>query len=243
MTFLSVDRELNYGRAQLDDLFQGFSQVRSALDVGVGTGDDLIRLHAQHPGARLMGVDFNPANLGRVSERGIEPLCVNIERERIPVDDESVDVVIANQVFEHLKEVFWCLHECCRILAPGGQLVVGVPNLASFHNRLLLLAGRQPTCIRTVGPHVRGFTKRDMLELVQSVSGGALEMQSFAGANFYPMPAVLAKPLASLLPNAAVTIFLSFREVGPYRAEFMERVKREPFETNYFVGQHIQTPA
>ena len=53
--------------------------------------------------------------------------------------------MIANQILEHTKEVFWIWHEIARVLAPQGQLILGVPNLASAHNRLLLLLGRQPT--------------------------------------------------------------------------------------------------
>lgn len=238
-----IDRELNYGRAQLDRFFASFSNVGSALDIGVGAGEDLLRLAQKHPHARLLGIDFNGGNLERVASRGIEPLRLDIEREPIPLADESTDVVIANQVFEHLKEAFWCMHECCRVLTVGGHLVFGVPNMASFHNRLLLLAGRQPTCIRVVGPHVRGFTKGGVRQLVTEVAGDSLREEAFEGANFYPLPAVLAKPAARLMPGLSASIFFSFRKVGPYRAEFVERIKREPFETNFFVGEARGEPA
>ena len=44
------------------------------------------------------------------------------------------------------------------MLRPGGVFVVAVPNLAALHNRLLLLAGRQPTTLHIGnGDHIRGF--------------------------------------------------------------------------------------
>src|SRR6058998_2525147 len=57
------------------------------------------------------------------------------------------------QVFEHLKNVWLPMSEIARVLCAGGHLVFSVPNLASLHNRALLAFGRQPTSIRTFGPH------------------------------------------------------------------------------------------
>lgn len=237
-----VDRQLNYGRAALEGFFASFPPVESALDIGVGRGDDLLALRRAHSGARLYGVDFVASNLQHAAALGIEPLELNVEHDRIPRSDASVDVVIANQVFEHLKEVFWSLHECCRVLADNGHLVIGVPNLASFHNRLLLLAGRQPTCIKTVGAHVRGFTKADVLHLVRTVSGGSLSLVGFRGANFYPFPASIAPLVAKAFPGGAVGMFFAFRKVHPYRPDFLEKLKAQPFETNFYTGEPACEP-
>ena len=77
-----------------------------------------------------------------------------------------MDVVISNQVFEHLKNVWRPMSEIGRVLREGGWLVLSVPNLASLHNRVLLALGRQPTSIRTLGPHVRGYTLGEMSRFV-----------------------------------------------------------------------------
>jgi SAM-dependent methyltransferase len=231
-----VDRQLNYGRAALDRYFARLSNVRTALDVGVGTGSDLMALKQLFPEAKLYGVDFNDASLDKVSNMGIQPIRSNIERDRLPLADEHVDVVIANQVFEHLKEIFWSLHEICRVLSVGGHVVIGVPNLASLHNRLLLMLGRQPTCIKSVGAHVRGFTKQDFLHFVHTVSGGSLQLKGFAGSNFYPLPGRLTPPFAWAFPTAAVGIFFHFQKVESYQPLFIEHLKSGPFETNFYSG-------
>jgi SAM-dependent methyltransferase len=205
-----------------------------------GSGTDILALKALHPDTTLYGVDIHEASLEAVRSRGIRGLCLNIETDRLPLDNESIDVAIANQVFEHLKEVFWALHECCRVLAVGGHLVVGVPNLASLHNRLLLLIGRQPTCIKTVGAHVRGFTKRDVMQFVDTVSGGALTLAKFAGSNFYPLPGSLAQPFASLFPNAAVGSFFLFKKIASYEPTFIEYLRTHPYETNFFAGLPVE---
>lgn len=100
-----------------------------------------------------------------------------------------------NQIFEHVKEVFWILHEVTRVLKKGGSLIVGVPNLASLHNRFLLLLGAQPTSIQNDSAHLKGFTKSDFKKLLQSGFNGGYKLEGFAGSNFYPFPPLLAKPL------------------------------------------------
>jgi predicted SAM-dependent methyltransferase len=82
-------------------------------------------------------------------------VACDIECDRFPFADETVDLVVANQILEHVNEIFWVLHECARVLRLGGILVIGVPNLASFHNRVLLAAGRQPTSLINASAHVR----------------------------------------------------------------------------------------
>jgi predicted SAM-dependent methyltransferase len=86
----------------------------------------------------------------------------DIERERFPFDDECMDVIIINQVMEHVKEVFWILHKVSRILKTRGHFIVGVPNLAFYVQRLLLLIGEQHSCIKNYSAHVRGYTKGDI---------------------------------------------------------------------------------
>ena len=82
--------------------------------------------------------------------------------------------------------------EMHRVLRPGGHAVLSVPNLASLHNRALLALGRQPTSIRTFGPHVRGYAFGEFCAFVER--GGAYEIERRLSAGFYPL---LARPGAS----------------------------------------------
>ena len=90
-------------------------------------------------------------------------------------------------------------------------LILGVPNLASFHNRLLLAIGRQPTCIQNNSAHIRGFTRPDILKLLNIFPGG-YELKSFGGGNFYPFAPILAKPLANIFPSMAWSNFFLLKK-------------------------------
>jgi hypothetical protein len=122
------------------------------------------------------------------------------------------------------------------VLEVGGSFIVGVPNLASFHNRFLLLAGGQPTCIRSVGPHVRGFTRKDLRDLVEIPWAGGMRLTSSRGANFYPFPPTLARRLAKVWPSAAWAVFLRFEKSRPYDGEYLSWLKDQRFETSFRSG-------
>ena len=52
----------------------------------------------------------------------------NIERDDLPLADGQADLIIANQVLEHTKEIFWIFHEVSRLslihISAGPQAVV-----------------------------------------------------------------------------------------------------------------------
>jgi SAM-dependent methyltransferase len=52
---------------------------------------------------------------------------------QVPVDDESVDGVLASEVFEHVFDLPFCLRDIHRVLKPGGQLLATCPFVWPLH--------------------------------------------------------------------------------------------------------------
>jgi SAM-dependent methyltransferase len=161
---------------------------------------------------------------------------LNLEQDPLPFSDESIDVVMSNQVLEHAKEIFWILHQATRVLRIGGHMIVGVPNLASFHNRLLLLFGKQPTVIQNHSAHLRGYTKHDIIRMLEMIFPGGYALEDFRGANFYPLPAGPAMSLAKIFPNGAWGIFFLFKKTRAYSDEFLMHPVLKQLETNFYVA-------
>lgn len=185
--------------------------ARRLLDIGCWEGEATER-YARRFGAHPCGIEVFPGPAARARARGVAVVRLDLERDRFPWGDATMDLVIANQVFEHLKNVWLPMSEAFRVLRPGGHLVFSVPNLASLHNRAMLALGVQPSSIRTFGPHVRGYTYREARRFVEL--DGALRVTRALGAGFYPMPARLASPLARAWPDASHTVVLLARKTG-----------------------------
>ena len=207
-------------------------QVPRLLDLGVGEGMDLLRIQsaAGNRPLELHGLDCHHGYVASANAQGITVKVHDIEHEPFPYADASFDIVLANQVLEHTKEIFFMLAESARILKPGGILMLGVPNLLALHNRILMLFGRQPNAIAVVGPHVRAFTRASLSEAVQV--GGDFVVEKSAGAGFYPFPREQAILAARFMPDFAVGSFVMARRTAqPTR--YAETFARIPMETRY----------
>ena len=142
----------------------------SLLDLGCGQGSWTLELAHRLgvPSERVYGTEISPPFVKQARE-GLKLFEVDLEEDTLPLPDQSVELVTVNQVLEHLKNVFFCLAECGRVLKVGGHLAVGIPNLAGLVNRVYLLLGRQPMCLEFPGPHVRAFTHRAFVAFVRFV--------------------------------------------------------------------------
>lgn len=246
-----IDRELNYGRHLIESFaysaLQGQGTSPRILDIGAGSGTDiaLVKKSTERlkQSAELIAIESYAPNVERLKAMGTTTYGLDLEKQCFPFQNESLDLVVANQVLEHMKEIFWISHEVSRTLKIGGHFLIGVPNLASFHNRLLLAMGRQPTAIQTASAHIRGFTKHDLIRYFQKTFPEGYELRNFGGSNFYPFPAAIAKPLAKVWPNGAVGIFFLFQKMKAYDRSFIEYPVAEKLETNYFLGPQATAAA
>ncbi len=118
--------------------------------------------------AKLMALEGYEPDIATLESKGVVTFSHNLETDEFPFEDNSIDVVSANQILEHTKEIFWIFHKVTRTLKIGGHFVVAVPNLASLHNRLLLLLGKQPASVQNDSAHIRGYTRSDMLQLLKT---------------------------------------------------------------------------
>jgi SAM-dependent methyltransferase len=236
-----IDRRLNYGRKHVRSLAEiaisnGLTRDAKILDLGAGYGDDLLNLRRLSSRFELLAIENAPACIERLTSQDIRHFPINVELEKIPLADESLDLVIANQVLEHMKDVFWIFHEMTRVLKVGGYLLVGVPNLASFHNRILLLFGKQPSPIKTYSAHVRGFTKGDLCRFIEAGFPNGFMRLKTVGANFYPFPGWLANLFAAAWPTGAWSIFVLFKKLNSYADSFVEFPVRQKLETRFYLG-------
>lgn len=54
-------------------------------------------------------------------------LCLNLSKDRLPFEDNSVDKIFTSHTLEHIPDYLFCLSEIYRVLKHGGSFLVGVP--------------------------------------------------------------------------------------------------------------------
>lgn len=114
------------------------------VDIGCGFGG--LSVHV----ARLLGVDdvwgidIDGDVLEEAEAKGVRTTRLDVSESPLPYPDDSTDFVMSLGMMDYLTSYDGLIKEIHRVLRPGGYALVALPNLASWHNRLLLLAGYQP---------------------------------------------------------------------------------------------------
>lgn len=144
------------------DALHGLKATRF-LDCGCHAGHHTLKAAERLKPAMTIGIEYGAAFISPARQRGIKVIQGDLNRP-IPLPANSVDVVIAYDVLEHLVETWTFVTELQRILVPGGYLVLDSPNLASWHNIFALVLGIQPFS----GPNLISLAESD-LSLVQSM--------------------------------------------------------------------------
>ena len=137
------------------DVYDWIAQLKSnqwVLDVGAGAGS--------FPGAEFscawLALDDDPAaftttvRYSRVTGRG----------HQLPVAGGSIDLLICHHALEHLAPLDETLAEMARVLKPGAQCYISVPNgygLCDAIYRLVFLGGG----------HVNRFRRDELVSLVE----------------------------------------------------------------------------
>jgi SAM-dependent methyltransferase len=99
------------------------------LDFGCGGGSFLQRMHRQ--GWQVTGLDVSPEAVRRVRNGlGLPALLGTLPHPELP--PESFDIITMWHSLEHVHRPMAVLEEAYRLLAPGGKLVVAVPNIDSL---------------------------------------------------------------------------------------------------------------
>lgn len=237
-TLKSGTEDEYYGR----DIVQKFAKFSLSdfdngkiLDIGCGTGTDLYNLQKAFSNKKFAyyGIESYTPNIKIANENNIETFDINIEKDVFPFSPNCIDFIIANQVIEHTKEIFWIFSEISRILKPGRHAVIGVPNLASLHNRILLLFGRHPSAIKLLSAHVRGITYESFKEFIET--DGYFQLIDFKGAHFYPFPRRIGRILGKMFPYFSVGIFFLIQRTEK-KGKFISVLEQRPLETPYFKG-------
>lgn len=133
----------------------------------------------------------------------------NLE-ENFNISDNYADLVIAQEIIEHLFDTDHFLSEVHRVLKPGGILIISTPNLASLKNRLRLLVGKYPQYLEYSAAgagHIHIYTP-DIL--CKQIDKFRFSISKLTSPNF-PCPWITK----SWFPNSLKNVFMTLGDLFP----------------------------
>ena len=107
-----------------------------AVLVDMGCGAGLLAPHVAGLGYRVAGVDLTRSALVQAAAHG--EAAVQGDVTALPLADACADVVCAGEILEHVTDLRAAVAEACRVLRPGGVLVIDT-IAATFLARLLVI--------------------------------------------------------------------------------------------------------
>lgn len=167
----------NYFKMQksryLEDLayYESLKGIKKVLEVGAAPFH--LSLCLQEFGYDLTVLDIDPSRFQWfVDENDLNVITCNVETDTLEVEDNSFDLVIFTEVFEHLRiNPINTLKKLHKKLKPGGLLYLTTPNFFRYTNVVNFILGRPVVNayyefekLNTIGHmgHVREYAKGEV---------------------------------------------------------------------------------
>ena len=95
--------------------------------------------------------------------------------EKLPYPNSSFDLILLNDVIEHVVDTDQVMAEIKRVITPDGLCLLSTPNLSAWFNRILLVIGVQPIYTEVSFKKIYGRPGNDIV--------GHLRLFTFRAAN------------------------------------------------------------
>ena len=131
----------NHGNPPLIALLQ--PGCHRLLDVGCGAGDNAALLKSRYPESHVHGITHSESE-GEIARRHMVHCWIFDIEGALPsvLDNQKFDTLMFSHVLEHLREPAAVLARFSRLLNPGGIVLIAIPNILSWRQRIQFLFGR-----------------------------------------------------------------------------------------------------
>ena len=234
---LRYDRPLGVGgEDSLSVIARMIAPGSTVLDLGASTGRLGLHLR-EHKGCVVDGVELDPQAALAALPNYRKLVRLDLEQATLAGHFPAVtyDRIVCADVLEHLRDPGRVLDQLPPLLAPGGRLVISIPNIGYAGVVAGLLGAEfqyRPTGLLDT-THLRFFTRKTLLELLARHGFGALHIHpivvhpahsEFAGPAFEKLGPVL---VAALLDAPDALVYQFVVEAGP-GAEHRQRPTGPP---------------
>jgi 2-polyprenyl-3-methyl-5-hydroxy-6-metoxy-1,4-benzoquinol methylase len=194
-----------YEKPRLEMLQYLPDKYKTVLEIGCGQGEFAAHLR---PGSEIWGVELNPEAARVASQKLHRVRAGRYEDVAGDLPANHYDVVICNDVIEHVADHGWFLESVKSKLTNSGSLVASIPNVRFWHNLWGLLVQRdweyqdEGVLDRT---HLRFFTEKS---IKRTLSEHGFEIETMSG-----IQADIRLPLKVLVSLATILSLGLYRDI------------------------------
>lgn len=144
---------------------------KKIMEIWVGPNWLIFQIIKKKIDCELIGVDLDTHVLNYLKKIWITWFDVDISNSDLPVKDWSVDIIIFNEVIEHVFDCQHALNEIYRVLKKWWKLYVSTHNSFNLFMRIKFLLGKIPApsldvSYETMWEHIRLFNKNLLQKLL-----------------------------------------------------------------------------
>ena len=157
------------------------------IDIGAGYGEYLEFM--RYLGWKVLGVETDPVAVAVLKKKNIPVFNGTFEELKMP--DSSADMITLHHVMEHMPDPISLTRECYRVLRPGGELGMHVPNIDSMAHKMF---GRN--CFHLEPPrHLFTFSPESMRRILGKIPFKAFHITTSPSLarNYYNCSMIVAK--------------------------------------------------
>lgn len=197
-------------RMQMIETAAGERLKGRVFENGCGLGAYLERFATR--AQQAVGMDIELERTFETHERAEQVFCG--AGEHLPFAQDSFDLILSNEVLEHVQDDQQAVREIVRTLRPGGRLVLFCPNRGypfethgiywrgKYHFGNIPLVNYLPRRWRDrLAPHVRAYSRADLQRLFAGLPVRFVERTVIFGAydNIIARAPALGRALRSIL--------------------------------------------
>ena len=170
-----------------DDLMEENLEAKIIMEVGVWPHGILYTLKKNFPNNTYIGVDLSDQVLEYLEKNGYQYHRTDIGIESIDIPDQTVDIIVFNEVIEHIFDCQHAVNELYRVLKQWGRLYISTHNTFNIAMRIKYLFGMIPngsldvTDTNSHGEHIRIFNHSIFLTLLQRAGFTHFSNRSWTG--------------------------------------------------------------
>jgi len=189
-----------------------YNPNKNILDLGCDNGEWTIKLSRKMGTKKIYGIEIVEERINDAKNKGINVKKADLN-SKFPFENESFDVIHANQVIEHISNLDIFISEIYRVLKKGGYIIISTENGSSWHNIFAGIMGWQIFSLTNISSRKMGIgnplaihrgeklnlsswthkTIFNFLGLKELLEAYGFVVYEIKGSGYYPLPAFFGK--------------------------------------------------